>query len=673
MIGKQLGDYRILEELGHGGMGVVYLAEHVHLKTRYALRVLPESIAADEVLRNRIQAELKAVALLRHPNIVSLVNLGEAEGRLFLVMEYVPGPQAKPLSLKEFMAKHRRGLRRKKIQAILHQIGEALEYAHEQGIVHRDLRPGNILVAKDGTFRLTGLGLSSLKPIPKPSGDVGIGEDRFSPDIDESSLAYLSPEQRQGQTGDQQSDLYALGALLYLMLTGAQPPLTLRSRDCKGIPERWIEILGRCMAANQLNRFASLDELFQALVGKPVHHRRKLPYVIAALLFVLGIGIIAGAGVLYSLHEKRELQNRPGGLSIDTDPEGAEIYLDGRYWGKSPVEVEGLKPGLHTLTTRGPRYFDPTEQAVEVLSAEVRQIGFGLTRHAGLEPPWQWWPEKEQAILTLPRGGRIEFVRIPAGAFLMGNPVKEQKTDSDHLVEYPPHRVQLTAFWIGKYEVTRGQWYAVMDTLPRGPESLSVPVVSISLDQTLEFIKRLNEEVSHGGFRLPVETEWEYACRAGTNTPFHWGYEITTLQAHFAGYDLGRNVLVVDRYEPVPVGSYPPNAWGLHDMHGNVSELCLRMRQPGDAPEPDLSGRESVPRNVTMAEAMRNPDSLLAPSGPRTVEKSGSEYVLRGGDYEESAFYCRAFSRREYDVTSRLDEKIGMRLVRDIREQDGIE
>ena len=143
----------------------------------------------------------------------------------------------------------------------------------------------------------------------------------------------------------------------------------------------------------------------------------------------------------------------------------------------------------------------------------------------------------------------IEMVLIPAGKFKMGPPNNS-------------HEVTLTKpFYMGKYEVTQEQWEAVMGKNPSYHKGAKLPVETVSWEDCQEFIKKLNEK-ANGGYRLPTEAEWEYACRAGTTTAYSFGDEITAADLN---YDLGKLVVV---------GSYKPNTFGLYDMHGNVLEWC---------------------------------------------------------------------------------------------------
>ena len=212
----------------------------------------------------------------------------------------------------------------------------------------------------------------------------------------------------------------------------------------------------------------------------------------------------------------------------------------------------------------------------------------------------------------------MEFVRIPSGSFTMGSPKDEPGRWDD---ETPQHRVTLTRdFFMGTTEVTQGQWKAMMGNNPSHFDKCgdACPVEQVSWNDVQEFIKKLNS-LDGRRYRLPTEAEWEYAARAGTETPFTYGRCLSTDQANYRGnYPLSGCDKGEYRERTIPVGSLDaPNAWGLHDMHGNVHEWCQDWF--GDYP----SG------------------SVTDPTGP----SSGSYRVLRGGGWSFQARYCRSAAR----------------------------
>ncbi|MBP8132619.1 MAG: SUMF1/EgtB/PvdO family nonheme iron enzyme [Candidatus Hydrogenedentes bacterium] len=180
---------------------------------------------------------------------------------------------------------------------------------------------------------------------------------------------------------------------------------------------------------------------------------------------------------------------------------------------------------------------------------------------------------KGEMSVDLGGGVVLRLVFIPPGTFLMGSPASEEGRGNDET----QHEVTLTqGFWMGKYEVMQGQWERLMGSNPssfKGDPRL--PVENVSLEDCQEFIEKLNQRIAGGGFRLPTEAEWEYACRAGTTTPFHFGNTISAEQVNYDADEVyGNGQKGVSRRKTVMVAQFPANAWGLHDMHGNVCEWC---------------------------------------------------------------------------------------------------
>jgi formylglycine-generating enzyme required for sulfatase activity len=235
----------------------------------------------------------------------------------------------------------------------------------------------------------------------------------------------------------------------------------------------------------------------------------------------------------------------------------------------------------------------------------------------------------------------MEFVLVPAGKFRMGS-----NADGD---EKPIHEVTIAApFYLGKYEVTQGEWKAVMgdnpshfkryDWLPgwfKGDDRL--PVERVSWNDCQKFITRLNARQDGYVYRLPSEAEWEYACRAGTTTPFSFGETLTAAQANYNGeYPYGDGPKGEYRKRTTRVGSFPANAWGLHDMHGNVREWCQDRYHENYNEAPN--------------------------DGSAWEIGSDNTRILRGGSWGYFAYYCRSANRDCHTPVGR-GNYIGFRLV----------
>ncbi len=215
MVGTTISHYKVIEKIGQGGMGEVYLAQDTTLDRKVALKFLPEEMQQDSTARQRFLREAKSAAALDHPYICHIHEVGEVEGKSFISMEYVQGETLKdklsqgPLPLKDALGKAT-------------EVAEALEEAHKQGIVHRDLKPSNIMLTPQGHVKVMDFGLAKqVTPAQGQEEEITTALTQRGSTL--GTVPYMSPEQVRGQEVDTRSDIFSFGVVLYEMLTGVNP------------------------------------------------------------------------------------------------------------------------------------------------------------------------------------------------------------------------------------------------------------------------------------------------------------------------------------------------------------------------------------------------------------------------------------------------------------------
>lgn len=264
MIGKILGNrYRLLELIGEGGMALVYKAECSLLCRNVAIKILRPQFASDAEFVERFRRESRSAASLSHPNVVSIYDVGQDEGLDYIVMEYVPGRTLKDI------IKHEAPLSVDRALNITRQIAEGLNHAHQRNIIHRDIKPHNILVTPDGRTKVTDFGIARA---------ISAGSLTQAGEV-MGSVQYLSPEQAKGGTVGPQSDIYSLGCVLYELLTGTVPfkgdtPISIAFQHLQGdyvpllkarpeVPVEVDNIVKKAIATNLIERYGSAMALLK--------------------------------------------------------------------------------------------------------------------------------------------------------------------------------------------------------------------------------------------------------------------------------------------------------------------------------------------------------------------------------------------------------------------------
>ncbi len=309
--GKQLGPYQIVAPLGEGGMAAVFKAFHPAMDRYVALKVLPQQFARDPQFVARFRQEARLVARLQHPHILPVHDFGESDGYTYLTMPLVGGG-----TLKDLLTG--RPLPLPRIQVILHELGDALDYAHAQGVVHRDIKPSNVLLDERGHCLLTDFGIAKMVEatarLTTTGGIIG-------------TPIYMSPEQGRGGTVDARSDLYALGVMLYEMATGRPPfdaetplavifkhiqdPLPLPRTVNPQVPEALERVILKALAKSPEDRFQTAGALVEALAplspspsarppGTAVSPQlfSRAPLLVGSVIALVGLGLL---GVLAAL------------------------------------------------------------------------------------------------------------------------------------------------------------------------------------------------------------------------------------------------------------------------------------------------------------------------------------------------------------------------------------
>jgi serine/threonine protein kinase len=500
---RLLGRYRLLRLLGQGGMGSVYLAEDTQLGRQVAVKVPHQSMSNSGTLRARLIGEARAAAAIDHPNLCPIYDVGEDQGVPYLVMPFVAGTPLSSLIGPEQSWEPARAL------ALVHKVAMAVGAAHARNVIHRDLKPSNIMVRPGDDPLVMDFGLARQ------------ADDRNRPLTHPGALgtpAYMSPEQMEdARTVGPGTDVYALGVILYELLTGERPfdgslpvlcgqvlflkpgpPSSLRP----GLPQ-WLDAV--CLKALEKqpdHRYLSMDAFSSALKTPPAacpaeHKPAPVPVVPALRIHPVG-NVLLEPGQCKMVEVRVTRQHCPGRI---------ELWLEGRTPGV-PLGTGQIAAGLdHTViklragvqSTPGPRIIrlharSPlvhTDIPVQVMIAQV--------------------PLPGEIVNSL----GMNFVLIRPGNSHQG--VREEREREPEIVR---------PFYVGISEVTRGQYERIMGLARKGEHSGTSE--TISWTEAEEFCERLSaleqEKWTARSYRLPTEMEWEYACRdeAATSKPFQF-------------------------------------------------------------------------------------------------------------------------------------------------------
>ena len=678
-----LGGYRVIRLLGNGAMGFVFLAEDSSgLDRRQALKVMRPEFSMIPGGRERFLREAKAAAKVTSDHVVTIFLVGEDNGAPYIAMELLEG-----MSLENWLAHRDRLPSIRSAFKVARDLFRGLKDAHAHGLIHRDIKPSNLWIEKrSGRIKILDFGLTK-------AGDGSDNATRSGAIL--GTPAYMAPEQANGLPVDLQADLFSAGLVLHEVLTGKNPfrrgnilatlnaigreeapsvlgvrPETpaalvalvdsLLAKDPKGRPVSAQETLQKLAVAeqefvaqsgktthptgepssgpepdrgNREDKAEGADGsdpgsfLFETglLFTRPEKPRPAMAQKKNAAAWLIGLavfGAVALSGL--ALYFTRNWNGSAGGPTPRPVTPSLEVQPDKRVSAEKPA-VPGTKAGANPNPIPEP----PAQGNLPAGVSLVTRIGKALVeKNPGIKPPDEKAPGQEKAAGS-PREKftnsiGIEFASIPAGKFLMGSPETEKRREGGET----QHEVTLTqGFRMGIHEVTQAQYEQVMGQNPSQFKGATLPVETVRYNDALEFCQKLSdlpaEKAAGHQYRLPTEAEWEYCCRAGTSTPFHFGETLDGTQATGGGKE-----------KTSPVGSYPANAWGLYDMHGNVWEWC----QDWYAAYPK--------------------QSVTDPRGPEV----GSSCVLRGGSWIDVAAFCRS-ANRGWFVPSGREFRFGFRLA----------
>ena len=579
--------YRLIKKVGRGSFGEVWRVRDEQLDLELALKVY---IALDERGIEEFKGEYKTTYSLNHPNLLHATYFDVYEKRPYLVMPYCPSSAVDLIeNLDETTA-----------WRFVRDVSGGLAYLHEKDIVHRDIKPDNVLIGEDGTFLITDFGVSlKMRSTLRRNSTRQMQQGEMA-----GTIGYMGPELfGKKPEAVKATDIWALGATLYELLSGELPfmgqggVMQLHGAETPEIPEGYgndlQRVLEACMARDSWER-PTAEQMHSYAEAKLRGENPAMPWKNQ------GKGDQTGNPA-----SKEGGDKGMGKQTVPRSGKGQTVPMaEGQ--GKSGGTVPEAKEGKGRKKTMWIAIALALLLVAGVVGVSVQQ-------------------NRQREII---RVGDVEFemVYVEGGTFRMG--ATEEQGDDAWDNEKPVHRVTLSSYLIGKHEVTQGLWREVMGENPSYNKSGdSYPVEQVSWKDCQEFIRKLNARTGLK-FRLPTEAEWEYAARGGNKSK---GYKYS------GSNSLGNVAWYGDNSgdDTHPVGRKSPNELGLYDMSGNVYEWCQ-----------DWDGSYGS-------------SSQTNPTGP----SSCAYRVLRGGGcYDFFAGFCRVSHRCFIDPGYR-GRSSGLRLV----------
>jgi serine/threonine protein kinase len=388
-----VGRYRIVKEIGRGSMGVVYQARDPNLDLMVALKVLRQDRLTNDPFVRRFLSEAKALGRLDHPNIVRVFNVDQDGDTVYIVMEFIEGESLVTLMKREPFTPEA-------IAAFGATIAEALDSAHRAGIVHRDVKPSNILFKSDGRAKITDFGIAHIED-PSMEEQTQAGEILGTP-------AYMSPEQVLSRPVDGRSDIFSLGIILYELATGSRPfagegmnaifaaitreePPQVIARNPQ-VPRALSDAIMKCLRKEPGRRFATGRDLAGTLrdsvgvkraeegEGEPKGGKGSRPLMMPVIII---LALLLTAGAAFFIYTKGGAPPPPptvavehSMLDVESSPAGAQVFVDGTLKGTAPARIS-LPTGKHEVRLSMPDYYE-WEAQVEIKGKEPTPLSVKL-------------------------------------------------------------------------------------------------------------------------------------------------------------------------------------------------------------------------------------------------------------------------------------------------------
>lgn len=626
-----LGPYTLFREIGRGGFATVYLARDEQKQRDVALKVLDPKLAGDPEFLKRFEQEFKLAARLDHPHIVKAFDYGEANGQFYIAMTLVRGFDLRT-RIRETGALS--------VSQALHyakQIADALDYAHAQGIIHRDVKSANILLNEDGNALLSDFGL--MRAVEKSSYMTAYSRSQEFV----GTAEYISPEQANGGETTARSDLYSFGVVVYEMLTGQVPfhsdnSVVLVRMHADNPPPNPLDL------RNDLPP-ALVNELLHALAKRPADRPAGAVVFVNAMQNALNAEQQAAAAKtakLLGLRESVVAQSRARMEQITRQKEEAErarllAEREAEQLETMTTETETLLKELKTEEEKARLAAADAEKARRAAEERSKTAQARLARAEKVLEGWQGVDAaigaEEEIRIELTSGVEMVLVHIPAGEFAMGS---EESIDGlAQSPEIPWHNVYLDEYWMGRYPVTVAQYWAFANETNRQSFVQSVqhmaqhPITQVSWDDAVAFCEWVSKK-RRRKFALPTEAQWEKAARGMDGRIYPWGNDPP---------EASRCNFTNAVKDTTPVGKYSPHGdslYGCADMAGNVWEWCADW--------------------YNAAYYRISPDAN--PEGAA----SGSSRIVRGGSFRTGAAGIRCAVRHRHSPQVRRPN-LGFRIV----------